>query len=119
MSTPIQYLRRALQELATIKEVKDKGIDPGETLYLPASDGVDVSGYSKKTITFLFDADLNYGVEISNDRTNWIEIYSATGVRFAAPWWQFDCYYTRLKVTNPLGTSQRIIVCHFLGRRLA
>jgi len=120
-----RQLRDVLRRLDVLATVEDYTIPAGETHYLPdkttdpaAAKGVDVKEYSKKTLSFLFDADLNYEVQVSDDRTNWIKMYAADGVRSAHPWFQADCLYVRLKVQNPLATDQKVVVCTFKARRL-
>jgi len=118
-------LREEVRKLAILAKVTDYTIPAGETHYLPdkvtdpaAALGVSVEGYSKKTISFLFDAELEYTVEVSDNRVDWIRIHPPERSISGHPWWEADALYARLKVYNPLATDQRVIICTFKGRRL-
>jgi len=121
MAVKIRYLIDRIedyQKLDVLSLIADYAIPAGETRYLPDDSGVEVRIYSKKTISFMFDASLDYAVEVSDDKVNWSEIYSAAGVTSGHPWFEADVLYVRLKVHNPLATGQKVIICTFKGRRL-
>jgi len=111
-------LREEARKFTILAEIKDYVIPAGQTRYLPDEGGVDVSGYSKKTISFLFDTELEYVVEISDDRVNWIGMHPVEKRESAHPWFEADVFYTRLRIHNPLTTDQRVIYCSIKGRRL-
>jgi len=106
----------SLQRTKILSSIRNLPISAGATRYLPNTDGVCVTPYSKKTIAFLFTAAMSYEIEVSNDRVNWISVYSASEAK-GCPWFEADCRYARFKVTNNTGADQTITLTDFLVRR--
>jgi len=125
VAPPFDALVSALRKLIKLKEVKDYSIPSGETHYLPdgttdetKAKGVDVSQYSKKTISFLFDADMECTAEASDDRKNWSPISKTKTLPSGHFWFEADVFFVRLKIRNPQAASQTVKVCTFKARGL-
>jgi len=121
---PFDYGR--MVKLEVLSEKSDVTVPAGESVYLPSENGVDISGYKFKTISFYADYALNYVVEVSDDGTftDYPQYYPSSGSesltanQLETLSFEEDFKYVRVKVSNPDTSDHSVKKFRIKGRRL-
>jgi len=121
---PFDYGR--MVKLEVLSEKSDVTVAAGESVYLPSENGVDISGYKFKTISFYADYALNYVVEVSDDGTftDYPQYYPEAGSnsivanRLTTISFEEDYKYLRVKISNPDTSDHTVKRFVVKGRRM-